>query len=967
MILRYSNKKETEMKLEGEKISKKDSSQGLWMTSDFIFIVRDEKVEKDELKLIEKNVYTGYIAFLNLTSHNKTNDMMIIYDKTLNKILSNNSLRNLDKADLKYIGEDDNICFAKIEFYLNGDIKNYYPFKGMSKTEFSFIEEISKLIIPKISSELYIKSIDQYLSDLSKNEIENNNNISEFEIRRILNSNKRKLFKKRILDNKSENIIDYDIDDDEVEIEEYITTPLTPSFNYDLREAKEINESSAENNNEKEGNYSNLTQYSLKTAECEDFKMEGSNVNTTIHSIINDKGLLESVEQEVISVMETQNMDGNDRETELLYSSVYDDNNQISYIDNEEINNESNQSQNVDPGISRLSIISSQTINLSDYFTNEEINKKLYSYFDNFTYQKYNESDFDSKLENIEDEIGNKKEGNKKRNLNQEKTYYGMKKMTEVKKLYKYNIIGLKIEKQLFIENDPSTGIVSIYSISIFGNKNTKIKTGESYSNLHIIIEKKNQMGYKLITLINQSNNELIKRNKKYADVIITLEKNMSILVEKYFDYSNVFKDDINNMYNQVKTFTGEFFDELIKLIIQVYDDFISILNNSKQGKYEIMNKILKVIEEEYINYIYSMLDKLEKFQNNTLIFLENVQKEIEKINDFQIDLLYDLVDQIYNVKEILKSFNKNLFKAIEKGIITFRYDIRDYIDDIIGDLLYLTDFLSVNINQNEILIKAIEENKRKNVTTKLKNFRNIVNEIMDLLMTNINEEYEDKMRIENKNSIKNYSYEKVNKFGSNIETKSDITIKKIKKKINNIELYELYGNNIDIINDIINKTISEYINNIHGAINSSLNIKPEFSNDESDLVNNMKSLFNISNKIINEVNEEINEINNYISNYTKNYIDENIYRIYYNLYHLKKNFEDDKMNDLLNEFYSLIKTTISLYIKNLMINNFNLCFTYLNEAIQKNYFNYRSCTHICTGMVKKKRCLNKNIINFIF
>ena len=72
-----------------------------------------------------------------------------------------------------------------------------------------------------------------------------------------------------------------------------------------------------------------------------------------------------------------------------------------------------------------------------------------------------------------------------------------MKKITKVKQLYKYNIIGIKIEKQLFIENDPSTGIVSIYSISIFGNKNTKVKAGETYSNLHIIIEKKNQMGYK--------------------------------------------------------------------------------------------------------------------------------------------------------------------------------------------------------------------------------------------------------------------------------------------------------------------------------------------------------------------------------------------------------------------------------------------------------------------------------------
>ena len=523
------------------------------------------------------------------------------------------------------------------------------------------------------------------------------------------------------------------------------------------------------------------------------------------------------------------------------------------------------------------------------------------------------------------------------------------------------------MEKQLYIENDPSTGIVSLYTISIFGNKNSKIKTGDTYSNLHIIIDKKNQMGYNLITLLNQSNNELIKRNKNYADVIIELEKNMSNLVEEYFDYSNTFKDDINNMYDQVKNFTGEFFDELIELIIQVYDNFNIILNNSKEGKYEIMNYILKVIEEEYINYIYNMLDNLEIFQNNTLIYLDNVQKEIEKINDFQIDLLYDLVDQIYDVKEIFKNFNKNLFKAIEKGIISFRNDIRDYIDEIIGDLLYLTDFLSVNINQNEILIQGIDEVERKKVTLKLKNFRNIVNEIMDLLIININKNYEDKMSIDNKNSTKNYSYEKVKKFVDNIETESDITIKNVKKKIKNIELYELYGNNIDRINDISNKTIFEYINNIHNIINSSINIKPEYSKNESEIVKKMRSLFNTSNKIISEVNEEINEINNYIANYTKNYIEENIYRIYYNLYYLKKNFEDGKMNNLLNEFISSIKNLISIHLPYLINKNFDLCFTYLNEAIGMNIHDILSVTYICYGMEKKIAMFKEKYIKFFY
>ena len=222
--------------------------------------------------------------------------------------------------------------------------------------------------------------------------------------------------------------------------------------------------------------------------------MEGSIVNTTTNSIINDKGLLESVEQKIISIMETQNMgnNGNDEETDLLYSSVYDKNNQISFSDIEEINNNTN--QNIDFGISDLITINSQIINLSDYFINENINKKIYSYFDNFTYEKYNESNYNSYTENIEeeeDEYENKNEDNNKRNLNQEIAYYGMKKITQVKPLYNYNLIGLRMEKQIFIENDPSTGIVSLYTISIFGNRNTKIKSGENYSNLHIIIEKK--------------------------------------------------------------------------------------------------------------------------------------------------------------------------------------------------------------------------------------------------------------------------------------------------------------------------------------------------------------------------------------------------------------------------------------------------------------------------------------------
>ena len=50
----------------------------------------------------------------------------------------------------------------------------------------------------------------------------------------------------------------------------------------------------------------------------------------------------------------------------------------------------------------------------------------------------------------------------------------------------------------------------------------------------------------------------------------------------------------------------------------------------------------------------------------------------------------------------------------MKKGVTIFKYDLRYYFEEIIGDLLYLTDFLSVNINKNEILKNSKIQKKEK-------------------------------------------------------------------------------------------------------------------------------------------------------------------------------------------------------------------------------------------------------------
>ena len=104
--------------------------------------------------------------------------MTNIFDKSLNNYFNERKIRELEETNLNYADKQGQLCFAKIEFYKNGDIKNYYIPEGFSIFNFVYIEEIARLIIPKISSNLYVESINQKFKELiTINETKNSNEI----------------------------------------------------------------------------------------------------------------------------------------------------------------------------------------------------------------------------------------------------------------------------------------------------------------------------------------------------------------------------------------------------------------------------------------------------------------------------------------------------------------------------------------------------------------------------------------------------------------------------------------------------------------------------------------------------------------------------------------------------------------------------------------------------------------------
>jgi len=976
MVYRYNFSKKIKMRIEGESLTEENSTREFEQKSEFFFIIKEHFTEYNQKNYIKKNWFRGYIAVLNISFNNETSTIPLHYDKNLENIINNKNLRkNSDRKELNYSME--NISLIKIDFYEKGVIKDYYyPKENFNLTCMEFIKELATLIIPKISSELYVESINKTLSNKlvqdGKKENKNGAFLNEEEELRFLEekekdrishtniekcksilNNAKKRKKYRILSNndnyENSSILNY-------EIEEYITPPLLAPNNIDLREK----------NNCPNCTGNNLTEFSSELFGSDKATLENSMLNKTIYTKINENGILESVTDNEISILKNERILSEDLADSINKAKIFDENNLITLEDIQEEENK----ENMNFGLEGMNVTVTKHLNLIDNFSKNEILKGLYEYFDSLKFKVFDEEYYNEYIVSlIEDKIKNEynltnnfsienvesDEIERIRRLDIEKnTYYGMKKMINVRDLYNYNLLGLKMQQQMYNELDPRTGLGESYFIMTFGNINRKIKSPPQQSNLHIIIEKKNQMTFNLIQLLYQSNLDLKQKNKNISEIILNLEDN---LLEKFrlYDYSNIYRECLEEVNSKLDNLTGIIFDDLIKLIEVVYQNYTNILSNVQNRTYDIFDKIREVTQNEYINYINNMVENLELFTNETLFFLDKIEDEVNSITKFEkIDFLYDILDNIYECQLILLQFNRNLYRAIEKGILSFKTDIEEFKEFIIGDILYITDYLSININKNPLIIRAYDDKTRNELTIKLRAFRDIIQIILDFLISDINNDYMKEMSINNRESIKLDSEKKSKLFLEKINKRADEVTSKIKEKIDYIKLYENYAANLDFINYVNNKTLIEFISNINNNfLKKAVNIQPEYLNNESEIYKKKDELLNISKLIIEQINEESNDINKYINDYINKYKEENIYNMQYNLFKIHNLFLENETESLLNQLKKVFISSLELHKRNIDY-NYNLGMAYVNELHKEIIGYHDGDANIGKGFLKK-------------
>ena len=231
-VLRYASEKTMKIEMKSDEVDENKGAKSMNKSSDFIFIIREKHIDKDDVQLTKKLWFTGYISFLNMIVNNGTNETLIIYDQNLNLHLSNNNLSVLNEKTFNQVDEEGKMCFAKIDFYENGEIKNIYYPDGLSTSNKDNIKEVIELIIPKISANLFINNITEFLNSPDPMILNNLRNLSENNKKENFKKIKYKVALNNNSSNKNRKLSNDSInetmnnDSDYMYIEEYLSEPL---------------------------------------------------------------------------------------------------------------------------------------------------------------------------------------------------------------------------------------------------------------------------------------------------------------------------------------------------------------------------------------------------------------------------------------------------------------------------------------------------------------------------------------------------------------------------------------------------------------------------------------------------------------------------------------------------------------------------------------------------------------------
>ena len=911
------------------------------------------KVEKEN---INDSYYEGFFAILSQTYYNETTkETTLIKDNIdliniINKENDNKLLQSLQKsvAERKrlllsrkeVIEEEERIVdveeelvkpFLKIEFFKNGTFRNIYRPSNLSQENFNEMKEFLDIIIPEISNGTF-KSTEERRKENIK-----------AKIAKLLENKENKVYKirRRLAEGEQENSEGIEVKDTNSSDYYY----LEPDYNESssLIENEEKLKTNVKKprikkmaNNETQMNSSKDSEvYSDKT------KFRGSNITTNVSTILDSNNTVKEIiykshmkllKQEFLSRTDKEIYDSdNYLEEGQLFSNeseknVTDPNNTVNETEEENMNT-TGVIYNLEDAESIFSNIEAH-IKLNCTYYNRELIKDVYdNYLEKYEYENDNNSTLRmlrafknimpikdiNKYELVEINAKQRKLEEEEEN----KYFYGLKKVSHRKNVFQTDFLGLDIALGLTNTYIPSKGRSSVSLRMDLGDYKLSHDIKSFRTNQPIIIENIQQMSFKLVQMMYLTHENILKLNdlylQKISEIIKKLLNDDSLGVSSDDKYTKI-EDYYALISKNNETFKNQF------------DYLMSNITKMKEGLHQYTNLNLfnssQVILENYLrNYFNNITEELN-------IEIEQIKKTIQEINDeaennTEIIQTFLLEDVNSIIKQIKKYINEDLEKMITNQMneaqIIYNSEIKEKIKEI--NNLNQINILEGIIQNNSIFDNVCSKEEKNYVLSNLTEITNIflsnVTLSSNILFTMFN------------NSLQKLNIYNISSSLPDISSISNI----IKNNTieDDINEYFSYLDNIDeTINDIVTRNIKNYANILY---NETLNINDLFNNITLNISNKMLETGKSIKNYLNEINNEKNKNKKVFHN---EYLEDNLYK-YYNITNKKSEFilkeNSQNFSSFDRDFIYSVLTTIISWGAGVIDYNFDLGNQTLNEA----------------------------------
>ena len=883
-----------------------------------------------------RTYFDGFFAICCSSYFNKTTkkEDPLFYNIELNKIMNENNqnqlIKDLEKQYLKKKNVDNyenKNFFLKISFYNDGTYKNISRPNNLSEENYKEMKDFLDLIIPERSNKnRTVDKIDQETIEKVRlfTQNENAKNDKEEDINYI------KILRKG--DDK-QNDTGYKIKGINSNDSYYIND----NYNYysNMKEDEEKKNITYLNSEEKnENNITKLNTYEDSWIYLDNAKFRGSNrTKNSLTYIDESNGSMK--EAFSITYMNLSNQSYLDNTDKIVYNednSIKEDDiingeNEANITDqNEETNNNTKNDYNFKENM-YVEIYHHIKLNKS-YYDENAIDNIYNRYLGNFSYEENNSTL--RRLNRLKRALSLNNldkyeiiEGNNIRNLQEfeGESFYGQKKVSYRRDLFKTNFLGLDIALGLINTYYPNKG-QSIFNFKVdIGEFHISQDVDSFKTNQPIIIENIQQMSYKLLKMMYFTHINLEKQNKINYNKINTIFENLlDVLNITNEANSNSFsREDIYLIFSQNKDQYQIYIDDLLNNSI--------IVNNNLTDSMTSFNSTRSILENYLNSFINNVINKINFKLEDIEKTILDLNKEIKK-NDEDIGLYLYLYEDYRTLVEKIKRYinydlKKYLEKELNKGEIIFISEKDNNINEI------------MNLNKINIIMNSIGNKIFDHIFSKEEqdSFSSYLKELKSIFETNnisfsfesLTDSFQKKIKNEIISNISNIS---------NILEEADYYLDMRKKNISEYNDIEEYYNQINKIEDIINNIITFYIKNYSDNLFNKYTYAYESINNITK--NLQEKVFDFGKSVRNYLFEIKNEKNLNKINQEETYFENNMFDLYNISYQrinsiFKENSENYTLFDII--FIESLNNSIMYWTKYYIDKNFQLAYDYLNEA----------------------------------